>query len=171
MRLFAGIVLAAAVAASASPAMAQSSVETGVLDCRGRTQSFILASTTELQCVYQSSAGGRAGYAGTMRLIGVDVQINQSVAMRWAVFAPTHNVGPRDLAGHYVGASANATLGVGVGANALFGGSNNTISLQPVGVQGQIGLGAAGGISSLDLVSVGRYQGPRRSHRHHRRHH
>jgi hypothetical protein len=171
MRLFAGIAFAVAAAASISPAMAQSTVETGVLDCRGRTQSFILASTTELQCVYESAAGGRAAYAGTMRLFGVDVQINQSVAMRWAVFAPTHRVGPADLVGHYVGASANATIGVGIGANALFGGSHNTISLQPLGVQGQIGLGAAGGISSLDLVSVGRYHGPRRHHRHHRRHH
>jgi hypothetical protein len=170
MRLFAGVALAAAVAATVSPAKAQSTVETGMLDCRGHTQSYVLASTTELQCIYTSSLGGRAGYAGTMRLIGVDVGFNQSVAMRWAVFAPTHRVGPRDLAGHYVGASASATVGVGVGANALFGGSNNTISLQPVGVSGQIGLSASGGISSLDLTPVGRYHGPRVRHHHHRRH-
>jgi hypothetical protein len=161
--MFAGAAFAAAVAASISPAMAQSTVETGMLDCRGRTQSYILASTTELQCVYQSSMGGRSAYAGMMRLIGVDVGFNQTIAMRWAVYAPTHRVGPRDLAGRYVGASASATIGVGVGANALFGGSNNTISLQPLGVQGLTGLSASGGVASLDLVPAGR--APHRRHR------
>jgi hypothetical protein len=79
----------------------------------------------------------------------------------WAVFAPTTRVGPGSLSGVYVGASANATVGLGVGANALFGGSNRTISLQPVSVQGQTGLGAVGGISALELQPLG----PRRHRR------
>ena len=40
---------------------------------------------------------------------------------------------------------------VGVGANALVGGSNNTIALQPVSLQGQTGLSAAAGVASMDL--------------------
>ena len=44
-----------------------------------------------------------------------------------------------------------ATVGVGVGANALVGGSNNTIALQPVSVQGQTGLSVAAGVAGLDL--------------------
>ena len=43
------------------------------------------------------------------------------------------------------------TAGVGVGANALVGGSNNTIALQPVSVQGQTGLSIAAGVASLEL--------------------
>jgi hypothetical protein len=50
-----------------------------------------------------------------------------------------------------VGAAASATVGVGVGANALIGGSNNTIALQPVSVQGQTGLSVAAGIAGLEL--------------------
>lgn len=169
MRSYAAIAFAAALAASASQAQAQSAVEHGMLECQGRTQSYILASVTQLDCLYSPAPGIRpVPYAATMRLFGVDVQFNQSTHMRWSVFAPTQHIGPGDLAGHYVGASANATVGVGVGANALFGGSHNTIALQPVGVKGQIGFGAAGGVSALDLVPA---RPIRRGHRHHRRHH
>jgi hypothetical protein len=35
------------------------------------------------------------------------------------------------------------------------GGSNNTVSLQPVSVQGQTGLSAAAGVASLQLLAVG----------------
>jgi hypothetical protein len=166
MRFCAAFAFVAALAASMSTAKAQSAVESGALDCRGRTTSYILASATELECLYTPAIGARpVPYSAQMHLIGVDVGFNQSVQMHWRVFAPTQKLGPGDLAGHYVGASANATVIVGVGANALFGGSNNTIALQPLGFQGQIGLSAAGGISSLDLVPL------RPVHRGHRRHH
>jgi hypothetical protein len=67
------------------------------------------------------------------------------------VFAPTNRVGPGDLAGTYGGVAASATVGVGLGANALVGGSNNTIALQPVSLQGQTGLSVAAGIAGLEL--------------------
>jgi hypothetical protein len=44
------------------------------------------------------------------------------------------------LAGTYVGASTEATLGVGLGANWLIGGSHKSFALQPWSVQGQVGL-------------------------------
>jgi len=69
----------------------------------------------------------------------------------WAVLAPSRQIGRGDLAGTYVGAAASATVGVGVGANALIGGSNNTIALQPVSVQGQTGLSVAAGVAGLEL--------------------
>jgi hypothetical protein len=168
MRVYAAFALAATLTTLALPARAQSAVETGVLDCQGRINSYILTSVTDLDCLYTPSVGARPQpYKGTMRLFGVDVQFNQSIRSRWAVFAPTHRIGPGDLAGHYGGASANATLVLGVGANALFGGSNNTVALQPLGVQGQVGIGAAAGISGLDLVPLRpvRHRGHRR-HRH-----
>ena len=46
---------------------------------------------------------------------------------------------------------AEATVGAGVGANALVGGSNRTVTLQPVSVQGQAGLNLAVGVAGLDL--------------------
>jgi hypothetical protein len=52
-----------------------------------------------------------------------------------------------------------------VGANALWGGSNNTIALQPLSGQGQIGLGVAGGISAMDLRPAEPVRGRRHRHR------
>jgi hypothetical protein len=55
------------------------------------------------------------------------------------------------LSGTYIGATAQATAIAGVGANALVGGSNRSVALQPLSVQGQVGLNAAGGIGTLEL--------------------
>ena len=55
------------------------------------------------------------------------------------------------LSGDYVGATAEATVGAGLGANALIGGSNRTVTLQPLSVQGQAGLNVAAGVAGLTL--------------------
>jgi hypothetical protein len=55
------------------------------------------------------------------------------------------------LAGNYAGASAEATVGAGLGANVLVGGSNRTVALQPISVQGQAGLNLAVGVAGLEL--------------------
>ena len=62
-----------------------------------------------------------------------------------------NRLGPGDLAGNYVGAQGSATLGVGVGGNVLVGGSGNSIALQPLSVQGQVGVAIAAGLESLEL--------------------
>jgi len=56
-----------------------------------------------------------------------------------------------ELAGTYAGATAEATIGVGLGAHILVGGSNQTIALQPVSVQGQVGVNLAVGFAELEL--------------------
>jgi hypothetical protein len=55
------------------------------------------------------------------------------------------------LAGTYVGASGDITLGVGVGANALVGDSGRSIMLQPLSVSGQVGVNLALGVARLTL--------------------
>jgi hypothetical protein len=147
---FSAIALAAGIAAAASPAMAQSRVEAGMLECAGTTSSFVVGSVTELRCSFRTS-GRVDSYVATIRRVGVDIALPANVGMAWAVFNPTGRVGPGDLSGTYVGASASATAVVGVGANALIGGSNNTIALQPASVQGQTGLGAAAGVAGMEL--------------------
>jgi ABC-type bacteriocin/lantibiotic exporter with double-glycine peptidase domain len=42
-------------------------------------------------------------------------------------------------------------MGVGLGGNMLVGGSANSIALQPLSVQGQVGLSVAAGLESLEL--------------------
>ena len=58
---------------------------------------------------------------------------------------------PGALEGDYVGVSASATAGVGVGANVLVGGFDKSISLQPLSVSGNEGLNVAAGIGSITL--------------------
>jgi hypothetical protein len=155
MRRLIGMAFAIAFAASVSPASANY-VEIGVLECRGVSQQYVVTSLTHMQCVFRSHNGSRQGYAGSIRRVGLDIGINTSTVLAWAVYSPTRTPGPGSLSGVYAGGSANATVGVGAGVNALFGGSNNTISLQPVSIQGQTGIGAAGGISALQLQSAER---------------
>ena len=97
-----------------------------------------------------SEPGPREVYFGTINKFGLDIGGTVGGGMAWAVFAPTtRRFGA--LAGHYGGASAEATVGLGAGANVLIGGSNRTVELQPVSVQGQAGLNLAVGVASLDL--------------------
>ena len=150
IRSSAAIALAASLAAMASPAAAQ--VEAGMLECSGTTTSFIVGSVTELRCAFRPGGGAPAiPYIATIRRVGVDIALPANVGMAWGVFAPTRMLAPGDLAGGYAGASASATAVVGAGANVLVGGSNNTISLQPLSLQGQTGLGVAAGIADLEL--------------------
>jgi hypothetical protein len=77
-------------------------------------------------------------------------EFNVCRTLFWGVFTDTSRFAGM-LTGTYVGATAQATAVAGVGANALVGGSNHSVALQPLSVQGQVGLNAAGGIGALDL--------------------
>ena len=147
------VAAAAALALSAGAAAAQSRVEVGTLDCAvAPSVSFIVGSARELRCVFLPSRGGRPNhYRGLVRRIGVDLGASAGGRLVWAVYAPSYYIGRGDLVGNYGGASAGIAVGPGVGANALWGGSNNTISLQPISVEGSLGVGIAAGIASLEL--------------------
>lgn len=146
--LAAAIVLSAVVSAQAQ---AQARVEVGVLTCtvRGGT-GFIIGSTKELRCRF-NKPGRDEFYYGSISKFGLDIGTTQQSAIAWAVFAPTANLPPASLNGNYGGVSAEATVGLGVGANALIGGSSKSIILQPLSVQAQQGLNIAAGIAALQL--------------------
>ena len=61
---------------------------------------------------------------------------------------------PNMLEGKYVGATAEATAGVGLGANALIGGFERSVALNPVSVQAQTGINIAAGVAELTLVGT-----------------
>ena len=153
MRFSLAAICSIACVVSITPVRAQSGVETGLLQCRGVAANYVLTSVTDLNCVYRSASGRSEGYLARIQRFGLDIGINQSTVLLWGVFAPTARLGPGSLAGTYVGGSANLTIGVGLGANALVGGSNNTFALQPLSVQGQTGIGAGAGISAMELRS------------------
>lgn len=152
--ILAGIA-AALLALSSVPAGAQQPtqrVRVGVLECRGAPSiGFIVGSVTNLGCLLHVDGTPDDRYIATIRKVGVDLGITQETALAWAVYAPVARLGPGDLSGNYAGAQGSASLGVGLGGNVLVGGSNNSIALQPLSVQGQVGINVAAGLESLEL--------------------
>ena len=55
------------------------------------------------------------------------------------------------LAGTFAGVTGGAAVGVGVGANVLVGGSDRSIALQPLSIEGSTGLNIALGVAELRL--------------------
>jgi hypothetical protein len=142
----------AALLASIAGATAQQRVQVGVLECRGGASiGFIVGSVTNLGCVLRVNGAPDDTYVATIRKVGLDIGITQESALAWAVYAPVARLGPGDLSGNYAGAQGSASIGVGLGGNVLVGGSANSIALQPLSVQGQVGLNLALGVEGLEL--------------------
>jgi hypothetical protein len=137
---------------TAAPAQAQG-VRAGVLSCNVSSGfGFIFGSSRSMNCAFTSAGGAHPEhYAGTISRFGVDIGYIQGGVIVWTVFAPVVNPGPCVLAGNFGGASANATVGVGLGANVLVGGSTNSIALQPLSIEGNTGLNVAAGIAAMTL--------------------
>jgi len=137
---------------TASQAQSQQGVQLGVLNCRGGASvGFIVGSVTNLGCVLTGTGRPDQPYVATIRKVGLDLGITEETALSWAVFAPVNYSGPGDISGNYAGAQGSASVGVGVGANVLVGGSQNSIALQPLSLQGSVGLNVAAGLQSLEL--------------------
>jgi hypothetical protein len=112
---------------------------------------MIIASQKGVQCLFNpDQPGPTEAYVGTISKFGLDIGATSAGQMVWAVFAPTTRVFGA-LAGVYSGATAEATIAVGLGANVLVGGSDRTVALQPLSVTGQTGLNLAAGVASLEL--------------------
>ena len=128
-------------------------VEVGTLNCKVEGGvGLIIGSSKGLSCTFRPAGGGQTQrYTGSVDKLGVDIGWTNESRIIWSVFAATNNVPHGALAGSYGGASAEATVGVGVGANALVGGMKNSFTLQPVSVQGQTGLNVAGGLARITL--------------------
>lgn len=136
---------------SATPASAQQ-VQAGVLECRsGGTVGYIIGSVTELSCIFRPDFGPRQLYRATLTRAGIDIGATAVTSLAWGVFAPTRQLGLGDLSGNFGGVTAGATVGIGLGANVLYGGSNNSVALQPLSVEGAVGLNVFGGIAGMAL--------------------
>jgi len=141
---------------AASPASARSGIKVGALNCRvSAGVGMILGSSKKMTCRFHPAGGGRVErYTGSISRLGIDIGFTNKSYMTWAVFAGGKTKRGA-LAGSYGGASAEATIGVGLGANVLVGGFKKTIALQPLSVQGQEGLNVAAGIAGLRLSYSG----------------
>lgn len=130
----------------------EAGIEVGVLTCvvEGGT-GFIIGSSKEMSCDFNGLDNFSESYTGTVKKFGIDIGKTDTTTIKWAVFAPTTELETGALEGNYGGLSAEATVGVGIGANAMVGGLDKSIALQPFSAQVQEGLNIAAGIGTMSL--------------------
>lgn len=127
-------------------------IKVGVLTCAaGPKVGLLITSKQKINCSFQPNSHEAEHYHGTIREFGLDIGATAASVIIWAVFAQQSDYKPGSLAGTYVGVSAEETVVLGLGANALLGGSDKSLALQPLSVQGQAGLNLAIGVSRLVL--------------------
>ena len=139
---------------AATSAQAQGRIRAGGLSCNlAPTVGLIIGSRQQVRCTFTPSTGGPVEYySGHISRLGIDLGVTAGGRMIWGVFARTSKLPPRTIAGTYVGASGDISLGLGGGANVLVGGSNRSISLQPLSLQGQVGVNLALGVARMTLT-------------------
>lgn len=163
--LAASTVLAAAIPAAAQPLPPVQLppppkgplVQSGMLVCKvAPSIGFVLGSMREAACEFRDNAAQPyvvlSRYKGTISRFGIDLGVLAADTLAWAVFAPTARPNPSDIAGSYIGVSADAAWTIGAGANVLLGGSSNQIALQTISVEGMVGADVAAGIADLTLI-------------------
>ena len=155
MRSVVGLAAVALLAVSApwltTPARAD--VNIGSLVCNVSSGfGYLIGSNRNVSCVFNRSNGTVERYNGQIRDWGFDLGYFHAGSIVWGVIAPGDNVAPGSLAGDYTGAGAGGSAGIGVKVNLLFGGDGGKISLQPLQVEGNVGIGANVGVTRLSLV-------------------
>ncbi len=151
-------ILKATLAAAAMLAMtpmahaADPGVHVGTLECHvSGGWGHVIASDQDMNCVFRPVDGGPEHYVGKLKRYGIDIGYTSDAHLVWGVVAPSSDLATGALAGDYGGLSADATVGVGLGANVLVGGLDRSIALQPVSVEGNTGLRAAAGVGVITL--------------------
>jgi hypothetical protein len=147
------IALGLAMAISGAAAQPDNRGKVGTLSCDvSGGLGMIIGSQKSITCRFDPAAPGwlPEAYGGSISKFGLDIGATAGSVMVWAVFAGGSPM-PGALAGEYGGATAEATVAVGLGGNVLVGGSNRTIALQPLSVTGQAGLNLAVGVAVLRL--------------------
>jgi hypothetical protein len=115
---------------------------------------LVLGSQRQINCLFTPVyAAPPEQYVGTITKVGLDVGVTGGGQLVWAVHMSTSRR-RGVLAGSYAGASAEASAIVGLGANLLVGGNDRSVALQPLSVQGQVGVNVAAGIAEIALQFV-----------------
>ena len=143
----------AAVVLSTTAAVADARVQVGRLSCDvDGGVGFILGSSKDMTCKFIRKGAKTEVYYGNIKKLGLDIGVTDRTRIEWLVFsASSTKVGKGSLRGTYVGGSAEASLGAGLGANWLIGGSRKGFALQPWSVQASTGVNLTWAFSGLTL--------------------
>lgn len=132
-------------------------VKVGTLNIKaipGTGHNLIVHSSVHLNAVFTDAAGKKEYYIGEMGIgLGIDINYKKMEELGYLVFSPSsdYRTGSYALQGKYFGADASATVGGGVSAKVMLGGSDKSFTLQPVALGVNTGFGAAGGLGYLYL--------------------
>ncbi|GAB2203675.1 DUF992 domain-containing protein [Roseibium sp. ROS1] len=143
----------------ATPVMAQdkpAGVEVGKLTCVVEQETnFIVGSKAVMNCTFDRVGDGPASYyTATVSEYGLDIGTTDSATLIWGVVAPTADLEVGALEGEYAGVTAGASLGAGIKGNALIGGFDKSIALNPLSVESQTGTNITVGVSRLSLEAI-----------------
>lgn len=117
---------------------------------------MLIGSSRAVDCQFKQRTGKVELYTGTIGKLGIDIGVTGKSQLSWIVVNTTPTtVGEGSLAGTYVGASAGAAVGLGLGANALVGGNSKNFGLQPLSAEAGTGLNVAAGVARLQLHKAG----------------
>ena len=151
----AAVLAAGALAFAGTADAAPHGVKVGSLTCNVASGwGFVFGSSKDLHCTFRPNSHTSEHYTGTISKFGVDIGYTEGGVLVWGVFAPASDVRAGALAGDYAGATASATVGVGLGANVLIGGLDKSIALQPLSVEGNRGLNVAAGVGAISLTAA-----------------
>ncbi|MEI9992206.1 MAG: DUF992 domain-containing protein [Rhizomicrobium sp.] len=155
MKISTGLLGAVALAVIAIAAPAQAAphgVNVGTLTCNVASGwGFVFGSSKDLHCTFRQNDRRVEHYTGSISKFGVDIGYTEGGVLVWGVVAPSSDTRAGALDGDYVGATAGATVGVGLGANVLVGGFDKSFALQPLSVSDNRGLNVAAGIGAISL--------------------
>jgi hypothetical protein len=142
---------------AAVPADAQVAPQVGFLSCDVSAGiGLILMQRQSMTCTFRRTGGGPIErYTGTINEYGVELGGVEKGHLVWAVAAATQGVPAGALGGTYAGVAADAAFGPGAGASVLVGGSGRAFSLQPISVEGELGINIAAGVRTLNLTPAG----------------
>ena len=140
---------------AAAPAAADET-KVGVLRCDvSAGLGLVITSSRSMSCTFTPDHGRPERYSGLIQKFGLDLGATNRGVLAWNVFAPSAGPSRGALAGDYTGVDASATLGAGIGANALVGGFGRSFALQPLSIEVQSGLALAAGVASMTLRPAG----------------
>jgi hypothetical protein len=147
------IYLTVVLCAISAPVFADAGVRLGTLTCRlTGVDNDIVYTDQKFACTFEPSSGKAESYIGEIKEIGIDLSVTKNYTMTWyVVTAAAESYKAGDMAGTYVGASADAAAGSGGGVDYLVGGFNNQIALQPWAAGEESGTGVSVGIESFEL--------------------
>ena len=125
----------------------------GSLNCHvSGSTGYIFGSSKELDCMLVRPSGATEAYEGSIKKYGIDIGYTKAAYVEWHAYSLKDNVPVGAMGGDFLGTQGSISAGAAAGSDGLIGGSEKSIMLQSVVLQGDdAGLNFAQGIAAISL--------------------